>query len=159
MRSLFVSFVLLSLTWLLLSGVYKGLIIALGLLSVLLTIYFVRRMDRVDGYAIHFSINIFKFLGYFFWLLLEIAKSNIEVVKAIIKGNNHINKQMIFVSTSQRSDLGKVIFANSITLTPGTISLSLENNKVCVHALNFKESSIKDLEEMDRRVKNIEIGS
>ena len=159
MRSLFVSFVLLSLTWLLLSGVYKGLIIALGLLSVLLTIYFVRRMDRVDGYAIHFSINIFKFLGYFFWLLLEIAKSNIEVVKAIIKGNTHINKQMIFVSTSQRSDLGKVIFANSITLTPGTISLSLENNKVYVHALNFKESSIKDLEEMDRRVKNIEIGS
>ena len=159
MRSLFVSFVLLSLTWLLLSGVYKGLIIALGLLSVLLTIYFVRRMDRVDGYDIHFSINIFKFLGYFFWLLLEIAKSNIEVVKAIIKGNTHINKQMIFVSTSQRSDLGKVIFANSITLTPGTISLSLENNKVYVHALNFKESSIKDLEEMDRRVKNIEIGS
>ena len=159
MRSLFVSFVLLSLTWLLLSGVYKGLIIALGLLSVLLTIYFVRRMDRVDGYPIHFSINIFKFLGYFFWLLLEIAKSNIEVVKAIIKGNNHINKQMIFVSTSQRSDLGKVIFANSITLTPGTISLSLENNKVCVHALNFKASSIKDLEEMDRRVKNTEIGS
>ena len=54
---------------------------------------------------------------------------------------------------------GKVIFANSITLTPGTISVSLENNQVCVHALNFKESSIKGLEEMDRRVKNIETGS
>ena len=66
---------------------------------------------------------------------------------------------MIFVSTSQRSDVGKVIFANSITLTPGTISVSLENNQVCVHALNFKESSIKGLEEMDRRVKNIETGS
>ena len=159
MRSLFISFVLLSLTWLLLSGVYKGLIIGLGALSVLLTIYFVRRMDKVDGYTIDFPISIFKFLGYFFWLILEIAKSNIELVKVIIKGNNHINKKMIFVSTSQRSDLGKVIFANSITLTPGTISVSLENNQVCVHVLNFKESSTKGLEEMNRRVKNIETGS
>ena len=156
MRSLFISFVLLSLTWLLLSGVYKGLIMGLGLISVLLTIYFVKRMDKIDGYTIDFSINIFKLLGYFFWLLLEIAKSNIEVVRAIIKGNNHINKKMFFISTSQRSDLGKVIFANSITLTPGTISVSLENNQVCVHALNFKRASTKGLEEMDRRVKNIE---
>ena len=146
-------------TWLLLSGVYKTLIIAFGLFSVLSTIYFVRRMDKVDKYQVKFDINFFRFVGYFFWLLFEIAKSNARVVKAIIKGNEYINQKMFKKTSTQNSDIGMVILANSITLTPGTISVNIEENEILVHALKFEDSDLDGLSNMDEKVTRIEESS
>ena len=95
MKSIVISFIILSVTWLLLSGVYKPLILALGFLSIFVTIYFVRRMETVDSYDIKFNLNLFKLFMYFLWLLVEIMKSNIQVVKAIIKGDSGLNKRLL----------------------------------------------------------------
>ena len=159
MKNVVLSFAILFGTWLLLSGVYKSLIIAFGLFSVVLTIYFVKRMDKIDGYQVVFDIRFFKFVGYFIWLLGEIAKSNIQVIKTILQGDNNINQKMFYKKTTQSSDIGKVIFANSITLTPGTISVSIEGDDILVHSLNFKDTDLDDLSEMDKRITNIEVSN
>ena len=156
MKNIAISFIILLVTWLLLSGVYKPLILALGFLSIFITIYFVRRMETVDSYDIKLNLNLFKFFMYFLWLLAEIMKSNIQVVKAIIKGDNSLNKKMFYQITSQKSDIGKVIFANSITLTPGTISVHLDEKGILVHALNFQQSDLKGLKDMDEKVSETE---
>jgi len=158
-KNVVLSFAILFGTWLLLSGVYKSLIIAFGLFSVVLTIYFVKRMDKIDGYQVVFDIRFFKFVGYFIWLLGEIAKSNIQVIKTILQGDNNINQKMFYKKTTQSSDIGKVIFANSITLTPGTISVSIEGDDILVHSLNFKDTDLEDLSEMDKRITNIEVSN
>ena len=159
MKNVVLSFAILFGTWLLLSGVYKSLIIAFGLFSVVLTIYFVKRMDKIDGYQVVFDIRFFKFVGYFIWLLGEIAKSNIQVIKTILQGDNNINQKMFYKKTTQSSDIGKVIFANSITLTPGTISVSVEGDDILVHSLNFEDTDLDDLSEMDKRITNIEVSN
>ena len=114
-------------------------------------------MDKIDLYQVKFDIRFFKFIGYFIWLLGEIAKSNIQVIKTILQGDQHINQQMFYKKTTQSSDIGKVIFANSITLTPGTISVSVEGEDILVHALNLKDADLDDLSEMDKKVTNIEV--
>jgi len=90
-------------------------------------------------------------------LLREIAKSNIQVIKTILQGDKNINQKMFYKKTTQASDIGKVIFANSITLTPGTISVSIEGDDILVHSLNFKDTDLDDLSEMDKRITNIEV--
>ena len=116
-------------------------------------------MDRFDRYQVKFDIRFFKFIGYFIWLLGEIAKSNIQVIKTILQGDKNINQKMFYKKTTQASDIGKVIFANSITLTPGTISVSIEGDDILVHSLNFKETDLDDLSEMDKRITNIEVSN
>ena len=74
--------ILLSL-WLLMSGIYKPLVIGFGVLSVLLAVYVVRRMDAVDGDHLEVRLKPVAFLGYFGWLLVEIAKSNWAVTNGL----------------------------------------------------------------------------
>jgi len=130
---------------------YKTLITGLGLASALLATFVVRKMDAVDGDHLSINLNPLAFLRYNGWLLIEIAKSNWAVTKLIVSGQA-LNQHMFYTSHSQKSDLGQVIFANSITLTPGTISVECEENRFLVHALNFDESDHDALADMDRRV-------
>ena len=67
-----------------------------------------------------------------------------------------INQKFVETPASQKSDLGKVLFANSITLTPGTVTIETEDKSFLVHALNVTESSISDLKYMDEKVTSIE---
>lgn len=150
-------FLTLSLTafWLLISGHYNTLILALGVVSIAFIIYIAHRMDVVDHEAqpIHLSL---KFPSYILWLIKEIIVANLTVVKHVWLGNDSISPTMKTVTASQRTDVGKVIYANSITLTPGTVSVNLDDDQIMVHAL--LEESIEDLQsgEMDRRVTQLE---
>ena len=156
MKNVILSFAILFGTWLLLSGVYKTLIIAFGFFSVILTIFFVRRMDKFDRYQVKFDIRFFKFIGYFFWLLVEIAKSNWLVTKTILGLNPSIKQHFFKVPCTQETEVGKTTFANSITLTPGTISVEHEGEEIWVHALSYSEEDLDALADMNSRVSNIE---
>jgi multicomponent Na+:H+ antiporter subunit E len=125
----------LFIVWLLLSGHLEPLMLGLGLVSVLLTIYLIKRMTLIDheSYPLHLSSKIPGFLVY---ILLEIMKANIDVIKRIMTfKRSSISPQLFEVPATLKSDLGQVIYANSITLTPGTISVELEKDKILVHAL------------------------
>ena len=89
---------------------------------------------------------------YFLWLLKEIAKASWTVTKIIWSRDLRISPVVAWIPTKQRTDICRVIYANSITLTPGTITIDLEDKAVLVHAL--EKSGIEDLRtgEMDGRI-------
>ena len=147
-------FLTLAAFWLLNSGHYSALMLSLGLGSIVLILFIAHRMDVVDheSQLVHLST---KLPSYFFWLLKELILANIAVVKHIWLGNSSISPALTTIKASQKTDIGKVIYANSITLTPGTITVELVDDRIMVHAL--LEDNIRSLEagEMDRRVSQV----
>jgi multicomponent Na+:H+ antiporter subunit E len=67
-----------------------------------------------------------------------------------------INPRILHFPSTQKTDLGRVIFANSITLTPGTTSIEIEDNSVLVHAVTDMVADLDGAKEMDRRVTALE---
>ena len=145
--------------WLMLSGIYKPMLIGFGVVSVALVMVIVRRMDQVDGDHVQILIKPIKFFFYLFWLLIEIAKSNWRVTKIILSQTISIRQNLFEVPYTQSSDLGQVIFANSITLTPGTLTIETESGDFLVHALSYDPTDMDALADMDRRVTRIENGA
>lgn len=133
MRSLSFA-VLLFLFWILLSGHLSPLLLGLGAASVLLTVLLARRMKVIDheSYPLHLS---YRFPVYYLYLFKEIIKANMDVVKRVL-GAAPVNPQLVELPQQQDSVLGAVIYANSITLTPGTVTLRLSDEKLIVHALS-----------------------
>ena len=147
--------IVLAAFWLANSGHYTALLLSFGIGSIVLAVYVAHRMDVIDHEAQPLHLTA-KLPGYIFWLIKEIVLSNLQVVKHIWLGNNSISPTFATITASQQSDMGKVIYANSITLTPGTVTVEMEGDKFLIHAL--LEPSIKDLEagQMDRRVSGLE---
>ncbi|MEE8266481.1 MAG: Na+/H+ antiporter subunit E [Acidiferrobacterales bacterium] len=141
--------------WLLLSSHYVPLLIGLGALSVLLVVTIALRMGVVDreGHPIHLSP---KALLYWPWLAWEIVKSNVDVARRILSPTLPISPTVIRLKASQKSELGKVIYANSITLTPGTVSIDIDGDKIEVHALTREAAQALRTGDMDRRVTRFE---
>ncbi|MGQ9424447.1 Na+/H+ antiporter subunit E [Gilvimarinus sp. F26214L] len=148
-------FTVLSLIWLLNSGHYTALLLALGLLSVIVVVWIAHLMDVVDHESQPFHLTI-KLPGYYWWLLRQLVASNIDVAVRVWRGPAAISPCMASLPMSQRTDMGKVIYANSITLTPGTVAMDLQGDTVIVHSLT--SDNIADLRkgEMDRRVSQLE---
>lgn len=144
--------------WLLMSGLYKPLIISFGVGSVVLVIIIIRRMDKVDEDRLQFGLNPIEFIKYFMWLLIEIAKANWAVTRVILSPEMATRQHLFKVPYSQKTDVGQVIFANSITLTPGTISVEAEPGHFLVHAVCYDESDMDALAGMDARVTATETG-
>ncbi len=141
--------------WLLLSGYFDPLLMGLGLGSVFVVVFTAIRMDVVDheGHPIHLS---WRAMLYWPWLILEIVKSSISVARVVLSPAMPIKPSVFKVKASQVTELGHVLYANSITLTPGTVTLALHNGYMDVHALT--EGAKEDLlsGEMDRRVHAVE---
>ena len=89
-------------------------------------------------------------------LLWAIVKANIDVAWRILRPTMPISPRLIEVSAGQSSDLGRVIYANSITLTPGTVSVEMDGGKILVHALTKEAADDVESGDMDRRVTKLE---
>lgn len=141
--------------WLLLSGVYEPLYIILGLVSCVVSVAIGIRMDVVDheSHPIHLTR---RFPGYFLWLAKEIVVANIDVSKQILKWRLDIQPRVIRLKPSQQDELGIVIYANSITLTPGTVTIDIDDGEMVVHALTAASAADLQSGEMDRRVTALE---
>ncbi|MCF8481494.1 MAG: Na+/H+ antiporter subunit E [Rhodospirillum sp.] len=138
--------------WLLLSGYWTdGLLLSLGAVSTVLCVLTARRMGIVDREGVPIRQAI-RAVTYWPWLAWQVILSNITVAKIILNPKLPISPTLAIVPYTQKTDLGQVIFANSITLTPGTISVDMALDGILVHAL--EGSGIDDLMEgeMDRRV-------
>jgi len=146
----------LAILWLLLSGYYTLLLLSLGLLSIVLVTLISLRMNLIAYDQPETFVQFIKYIPYCFWLIIEILKSNIDVCKRILNPALPISPRWITIKSSQSSELGKIIYANSITLTPGTISIDVEGDGIEVHALS--EMGVAGLEtgEMDKRISKVE---
>ena len=141
--------------WLLLSGIYQPLIISFGIASSLLVAWIAHRMDVIDheGFPIHLGA---KAVSYWPWLIWEIIKANIDVAAIIIKPKLPITPTMFNSPASQKTEVGQVTYANSITLTPGTISVGVADGMVEVHALTSQSADDVMTGRMDKRVSQME---
>lgn len=135
MKSMTVLLVILAAQWWLLSGMSEPLLLALGMLSVLLTAALAWRMRIVDSESIPLQLG-WPLPRFWLRLMRDIVISNLQVVTAIFSPRRHLRPRMIEVRLRQRSALGRVIVANAITLTPGTVTVELHDRRVLVHALS-----------------------
>lgn len=142
--------------WLLMSGIFLPLILILGILSCALVVTIAMRMDVVDHETVPVHLTLTPIL-YWPWLLWEIVKANIDVSRRVLIPSVGISPTMVRVRASQKTDLGLVTFANSITLTPGTISIDVEQDGyILVHAISREGAADIEGGDMDRRVTEME---
>jgi len=151
---------LIFLFWLVLSGHTETLLVVLGMFSTMLSVYLAKRMNIIDHEGYPFRLG-FRLLRYYFYLGNEILKANAEVIKIILTpGGVDINPQVITLPTIKKTALGKVIYANSITLTPGTVTLELLDDEIKVYALSKEGVDGLQTGDMARAVpENVELPS
>lgn len=146
----------LFLFWLLLSGMFVPFLLAAGLGSAIAVLLFTRRLDIIAGEAPPTYLNWLKFIAYAPWLIKEIMVAAWDVSKRIIHPKLPISPTLVEFAPSQTTDAGLVIHANSITLTPGTISVEVERGRFLVHALSREGGASLAGSEMDRRCAALE---
>tara|TARA_B100001778_G_scaffold163149_1_gene134024 strand:+ start:3372 stop:3899 length:528 start_codon:yes stop_codon:yes gene_type:complete len=132
--------------WFILSGLTSPLMIFLGLLSAAFVMYIVNKMDLIDHEISMHNFDITNLTLYFFWLIKEITISNLKVCFYIINPKKDTAPEIIKIKSTQKSDLAHVLYANSITLTPGTVTLDVDNETFTVHVLDktFKDSLLSN---------------
>ena len=144
--------------WVALSGHYTPLLVGLGAGSCVLVVYLSLRMLIVDpeGVPIHVAGRLF--FTYLPWLLKEMFVANVEVARVILDPKLPISPRMVVFHGTQDTDLGRAIYANSITLTPGTITTGVEGHEFQVHALRAADLQTDEEQEMDVRCTRVERG-
>lgn len=147
--------ILLCLFWFLLSGHTSILLLTLGLASVILVVWLVNRMDRNDNapFRILFNIEFFSYLG---WLIWQVIITNIDVARRIWDPSLPIKPACRKIKVNISNPLIKTIYANSITLTPGTVTTEVGKDYFIVHALNADSLDELELGEMEARLDRLE---
>ncbi len=141
--------------WVLLSGYFEAFLLAAGAGSALCVVLLARRMKIVDreGHPIQMIASV---VLYWPWLIKEIAKSAWDVSKIIVDPRLPISPVLVRFRPTQKSQVGLATHANSITLTPGTITVEAGQNEFLVHALTRTGGAGVIDSEMDRRVSKVE---
>lgn len=143
--------------WLAWSGVFQPLTLSLGAASIAIVVALAVRMGIADEEGMPTELRLGRFAAYTGWLAIEIVKANLDVARRILSpGRLPIAPRIIRVRASQQTEVGRVIYANSITLTPGTISIDLEGDEILIHALHAEAAAGVETGEMDRRCAALE---
>lgn len=145
------TFLVLAAMWQTWSGHTEPMILGFGVASCLFVTWLCSRMDAEDGSNPGYGLGI-RILGYLPWLVVEIVKSNLHVARVILSPSLPISPRLVRTKATQTTDLCQVIYANSITLTPGTITLDVRDGAFLVHALTEETASGVESGEMDAKV-------
>jgi multicomponent Na+:H+ antiporter subunit E len=141
--------------WLLLSGIYTPFLIGAGLATALAVALLARRMEILDreGHPIHVALAA---LAYWPWLVKEIVKSGWQVSRIILDPDLPVSPTLVRFRPSQKTAVGLATHANSITLTPGTITVDASHDEFLVHALTREGAQGVVASEMDRRASRLD---
>ena len=148
---------LLVITWLLFSlfdlkHIYFGIFAILIVYSWCKNLFFVEKNNK-KFYLL--DINWIYFFGYIFWLLWQVFLANISVAKIILFKKEELDPGFITFDTKLQNPLAKSLLANSITLTPGTITLNVFRNSFEVHTLNERLAYLITVGELNRRIARV----
>jgi multicomponent Na+:H+ antiporter subunit E len=149
-------FLALLVSWLLWSGIFKPLLLWLGLFSCLLSLWLAQRM----GFFRHpMSLRtLLRLPAHWFWLLGEIIRSSVDVARIVLSPSLPISPTVVELTTAEASDAGKVILGNSITLSPGTVTIDVHKDRLLVHCLTEHSASQLRDPELQRRIAQLEVG-
>lgn len=141
----------LAATWLLWSGLYKPLLLALGAFSCALVVYLSLRM-RLFRYGIFTPVYGCRLLGFWVWLTGQIVRSSLQVSRAVLSPRLPISPTVAELDATSQHPVDLATLGNGITLTPGTLTLRIRDGRLMIHALH-REGAEEVLDgEMDRRV-------
>ncbi len=148
--------VILFIGWLLLSGHWESrLLLIFGAGTCTLAVYVAVRMRTLDAESVPFHLAG-RALAYIPWLLWQILRSNVRVARMILSPRLSLDPAVVQFRSSQKTDLGRFIYANSITLTPGTVTTGINGDDFEVHAIARSEVDGSEENEMNRRVTVLE---
>ncbi len=141
-------------SWVLWSGIYKPLLLWLGLFSCVLSVWLAQRL----GFFQHILPvrSLLRLPTYWWWLLGEVIKSSLEVARLVLSPSLPISPTMVELTTTEASDVGKVILGNSITLSPGTVTIDVHENRLLVHCLT--RASALDLLQNEAQRRTSQLG-
>jgi multicomponent Na+:H+ antiporter subunit E len=145
----------LFLFWLVLSGHYTPFLVVAGGLTAIATVAIAKRMRVLDieGFPMKFAPGA---ITYWPWLMKEIWQSGLNVTRIILSPSLPISPRFVNVHASQRTSVGVATYANSITLTPGTVAAGVNGHELLVHALTKDIADDLLSGRMDKRVKQFE---
>ncbi len=146
----FLTVILWYVAWLLWSGMTKPLLLILGAISCLLVLVLARRMEFFDKsvYSLHLVGHLLPFWG---WLGKELVVANFQVAKIIMSPKMNISPSVIKLAAEPEGPVGQAILGNSITLTPGTVTLDDHEGELLVHCLTREGAEALREGEMNRR--------
>ena len=154
-RLAIVAFLVLFAFWAVLSGHFTAFLVAAGIGSAAAVVAFARRMEVVDREGVPAEYWRVSF-AYWPWLAWQILKSGWDVSRIILTPSLPVSPTLVRFRPSQRSSVGLVTHANSITLTPGTIAVDASAEEFVVHGLTREGAQGCIDSEMDRRVARLE---
>ena len=133
-------FFLLLLTWVIFSGLIDPFHLSLGVISCLLVTWMSSSMlfaNRADGIGIR-ARQAIMLLGYLLWLLWQIVLANVHILKLALNpaGLEEVRPRVVRFRTGLRTDFGKFVLAQSITLTPGTVTIKIIGDEFVIHAIS-----------------------
>ncbi len=148
---LVLTFILWMVIWLLWSGLYKPLLITLGVISCLFTLFLAHRMGffKRDVFSLHLTYRLIPFWG---WLAIELVKSNLEVARIVLSPKMPVSPTVVQLTAQTENPVLQAILGNSITLTPGTVTLDDHEGELLVHCLTRQGADALLEGDMNRRV-------
>lgn len=141
--------------WLLLSGHYEPLFLFFGVATCTVAVGVAVRMGTLDEESVPFRLA-WRSVAYLPWLVWEILRCNVQVARTILSPKLPIDPATVHFRASQRTDLGRFVYANSITLTPGTVTTGVAGDDFEVHALSRGLVDGSEENDMNRRVASLE---
>ena len=144
LKSLIISFITLFVIWVLLNqNLTPEVLISGSVVAFIVGLIFCYSCDIFSDLKLTPKAILYWFI-YIFVFLNELVKSNLDVARRVISPKLPINPGFVEVKTELKSKLGRMILANSITLTPGTFTVELTGDTIFIHWLDVKSGTIKE---------------
>lgn len=142
-KSFFIITIVLFSVWVLLNNSYEPIILIIGaVVSILIALIFCTKCSVFSQIKLS-PKSLFYSIAYLFVFMIELIKSNLDVAIRVISPKLPINPGIVKVKTVLNTELGRMILANSITLTPGTLSVDIRDEFIYVHWINVEGKDIE----------------
>ncbi|MBN2777272.1 MAG: Na+/H+ antiporter subunit E [Bacteroidales bacterium] len=142
-KSFFIITIVLFSVWVLLNNSYEPVLLIIGAaVSILIALIFCTKCSVFSQIKLS-PKSLFYSIAYLFVFMIELIKSNLDVAIRVISPKLPINPGIVKVKTVLNTELGRMILANSITLTPGTLSVDIRDEYIYVHWINVEGKDIE----------------
>lgn len=160
MKAKIATFAVMLIFWVVLSGMFDAFHLSLGVVCCLLVAHFSHDLLFYGDSQAAWGRGVIGLIGYLPWLFYQIILANLEVAYVVLHPRmlDKIDPHVVRFKTKLKRPISKVTFAQSITLTPGTITVSIHNDEFSVYALTRKASDALPGEMEERVARALESG-
>ena len=151
-----ITFIILYVNWVIWSGKFDAFHLSLGVIACLIVTFTTHDLlFKRTQFSLRDITEVFRLFAYIPWLIYQIILANIHVASLVLNPRMPIDPKMIRFKTKLKKDISLTTFANSITLTPGTITADIVDGELYIHALNQKVADDLMSGEMEKKVAHV----